>query len=630
MMTERDPGRGLCALLAAVSLALAPEALALGDAEESVVTPTRTEVPRGQIASPVTVITAEELRERQVRFVSDALRAVPGVEVSRTGGVGGLTSVRIRGGEANHTMVLLDGMQVNDPIGGGYDFGNLMVDDIERIEIVRGPQSVLYGGDAASGVIHIVTRRGHRGLSGSGRYEHGSRNTNGGWGTLAGGTERTRFSLSGHTYATRGISHADRDRGFHDEDEFRDGSVGATFDLFPTNEFDLGGSVKWIGSRIDFDGFPPPDFVLGDRDNRTRLRQFFGNGFVKLRLWEDRVRPQLRVSYTDTDRDNYDRDLPGNPKTSSSNGERIQIDFQTEVAMNESTQLVVGVDSKRESAETDAVDDDVWTTGYFGEAQYAWTNRLFLTAGARIDDHEGFGTHGSYRLTGAYNLGSTTRIKATWGTGFAAPSLLDLYFDSAFFVGNPGLDAERTKSWDVGLEQELFGGFARLGVTYFETHTKDLIVFVGAPFPEPGTVENVDESTARGIEATLFSRPVDELTIHGAYTYLRTRDSQTHDSLPRRPYHVASLNANYRPVSRLGINLAIYYNGRAEDARSFSPDRGQKLDGYTIVHLGLSFDVSERLRVFGRVENLFDDDYQEVTSYGSVGRSYYGGAELRF
>ena len=159
MMTERDPGRGLCALLAATSLALAPDALALGDAEESVVTPTRTEVPRDQIASSMTVITAEELRERQVRFVSDALRAVPGVEVSRTGGVGGLTSVRIRGGEANHTMILLDGMQVNDPVFGAYDFGNLMVDDIERIEIVRGPQSVLYGGDAASGVIHIVTRR---------------------------------------------------------------------------------------------------------------------------------------------------------------------------------------------------------------------------------------------------------------------------------------------------------------------------------------------------------------------------------------------------------------------------------------------------------------------------------------
>ncbi len=624
MKTERNR-RVLYALLAGASLAIAPDVLALTDDEEPVVTPTRTEVPRDQIASSITVITGEELRERQIRFVSDALRAVPGVSVSRTGGVGGLTSVRIRGGEADHTMVLLDGMEISDPVSGGYDFGNLMVDDIERIEIVRGPQSVLYGGDAASGVIQIVTRRGHKGLSGSGRYEHGSHNTNGGWGTLAGGTERTRFSLSGHTYATRGISHADRDRGFHDEDEFRDWSAGGTFDLFPRNDVDLGGSIKWISSRVDFDDFGPVD-----GNNRTRLQQFFGTGFAKLRLWQDRVHPQLRVSYTGTDRDNYDRDLPGSPKTSFSDGERVEIDFQTEVEIGETTQLVLGVDSKREKAETDAVDDDVRTTGYFGEAHYAWANRLFLTAGARIDDHEEFGTQESYRFTSAYNLGTTTQLKATWGTGFRAPSLLDLHFDSVFFIGNPDLEPERTRGWDVGVEREIFDGLARLGVTYFENRTKDLIVFVGAPFPAPGTVENVNKSTARGIEVTLFSRPTDEFTIHGAYTYMRTRDSETHDALPRRPYHVASFNASYRPVARLGIDLAIYYNGRADDTRSFFPDQGQKLDAYTLVNLAASFDVNKRLRIFGRIENMFDDDYQEVTNYGSVGRTAYGGVELRF
>jgi len=618
----RTDTKRLRALLAVTCLAIAPRAYAWTDDEEPVVTPTRTEVPRDQIASSMTVITGDELRERQVRFVVDALRAVPGVAVSRSGGEGGLTSVRIRGGEADHTMVLLDGMEINDPVAGGYDFANLMVDDIERIEIVRGPQSVLYGGDAAAGVIQIVSRRGRKGLSGSGRFENGSNNTNGGWGTLAGGTERTRFSLSGHSYATRGISHSDRDRGNHDEDEFRDWSTGGTFDLFPTDEVDLGGSFRWTGSRIDFDGFPPPDFVLGDEDNRTQLDQFFGNGFVKLRLWEDRVRPQLLIAYTDTDRDNYDRGAPGNPKTSSSDGERVQIDFQTEVEIDEGTRLVFGVDSKRERAETDSVDDDVWMAGYFGDAQYAWANRLFLTAGARIDDHQEFGTQDSYRFTGAYQLASTTRLMATWGTGFRAPSLIDLYFDDPTFIGNPDLDPESTRGWDVGVEQEVLGGLAGLGVSYFETRTKDLIVFVPGAV---GTLENVDKSTARGIEASFFSRPIDQLTLQGAYTYMRTRNSETHDPLARRPYHVASFNGNYRPIPRLGIDLAVYYNGRADDSGP-----GQKLDDYTLVNLGLSFDVTARLRIYGRVENMFDDDYEEVTDYGSIGRSYYGGAELRF
>lgn len=643
-MIERT-GRLLCALVAAAST-VAPDALALSDADEDVVlTPLRTETPPDQVASAMTVITGEELRQRQTRFVADALRAVPGLAVSRTGGVGGLTQVRIRGAEADHTLVMMDGIVVNDPVSGGYDFANLLVDDIERIEVIRGPQSVLYGSDAAAGVIHVITKRGRNGLTGRASYEHGSQNTNSGWGSVSGGTDRTRFSVSGHTLATRGISHADRDRGHHDEDEFRDWSLGGTVDWSPANVVDLGGSMKLIRSRIEDDDFGPVD-----GGNRTRLDQFFGGGYARFQFFDGRVQPQFRMSYTDTERDRWDRDAPGNPKTSWSDGERIHLDFQTNVAVDEATTLIFGIDKDREKGETDVIDDHVWTTGYFAQAQYAWRNRAFLTAGARLDDHDEFGTHATYRFTGSYHFASTgTRLKATWGTGFHAPNMIDLYFEDPFFVGNPDLDPERTRGWDVGIEQLLFGEGLRLGVTYFETRTKDLIAFVDR-FPAQSTVENIESSTARGFEVSLAARPERRLTLVGSYTYTRTRscrrvdftvprrrcvrssrgDGDTHDALPRRPYHLASLNVNYRPLEPVEFDLGIYYNGRAEDTRSSFPDAGRKLDDFTLVNLAASFQLTRHVRIFGRVENMFDDDYEEITDYGSVGRSFYGGAEFGF
>jgi vitamin B12 transporter len=613
-----------CGLLLGGLAGLARLALAFEAAAPRVISATRTEMPPEQVASAISVITREELDERQVRYVSDALRAVPGLAVNRAGSFGGLTQVRIRGAEGNHTLVLIDGIEMNDPSFSEYDFGNLLVGDIERIEVLRGPQSVLYGSEAIGGVINILTRQAEAGFEATGRFELGGQRTKSGSLEIRGASELSWFTLNGQGTWTNGAYHADRDNGHYDEDGFREYSVAARLGFTPTEAFELDSSFRLTRSRVGVDGF---DFISGlpaDADQKTYVDQFYGIVNARFGLLEGRLETRFSGALTDSKRDNDGFDASGFPVDTTSDGQRIKLEFQTDVEINEHNQLVLGAESEREKADNgNTVDDHVWTAGYFAEYQLAVRERLFLTTGVRIDDHQRFGTQPTYRLTAAYRIPATgTKLKATWGTGFSSPTMDDLFFNSPFFVGNPDLDPERSKGWDVGIEQALFDERLNLELTYFENRVKDLIALDTSVFP--WTVTNVNKSRTRGVELGLMARPLENLDLSAAYTFTWTHSDETHDRLLRRPPHIGSLVLNYRPLERANVNLGVYYNGRQDDWPQTT------LRDYVLVNLGLSWEASAKLTLFGRVENLFDDDYEEVNGFGSAGRTAYAGLELRF
>jgi vitamin B12 transporter len=616
-----------CGLLLGGLAGLARLALAFEAAEPHVITATRTETPPEQVASAISVITREELDQRQVRYVADALRAIPGLAVNRSGSFGATTQVRMRGAEGNHTLVLIDGIEMNDPAFSEYDFGNLLVGDIERIEVLRGPQSVLYGSEAIGGVINILSRRPEPGFEATGRFELGGLRTKSGSLELRGADETSWFTLNGQGTWTHGAYHADRDNGNYDEDGFREYSVAARLGFTPTEAFGLDGSFRLTRSRAGVDGFDGS--LPADADLKTYIDQFYGIVNARFRLFEGRLDSRFSAAFTDSERDNEGFDALESPVDTFSDGERIKLEFQTALELDESSQLVLGAESEREKAENGGtIDDHVWTAGYFAEYQLAVRERLFLTAGMRLDDHQLFGTHPTYRLTAAYQIPATgTKLKATWGTGFTSPTMDELFpdlrcFDFICFEGNPDLQPERSKGWDVGIEQALFDERLNLDVTYFENQVKDLIALDF--FASPATSTNVNKSRARGVEVALTARPQENLDLSASYTFTWTHSDETHDRLLRRPPHIGSLVLNYRPLARANVNVGVYYNGRQDDWAQTT------LGDYVLVHLGLSWEATARLTLFGRVENLFDDEYEEVNEFGSVGRTAYAGLELRF
>jgi vitamin B12 transporter len=613
-----------CGLVLGGLVGLPRLALAFEAAEPRVIS-----APPEQVASAISVITREELDQRQVRYVSDALRAVPGLAVNGAGSFGGTTQVRIRGTEGNHTLVLIDGIEMNDPAFSEYDFGNLLVGDIERIEVLRGPQSVLYGSEAIGGVINILSRRAEAGFEATGRFELGGLRTKSGSVEVRGASELSWFTLNGQGTWTNGAHHADRDNGNYDEDGFREYSVSARLGFTPTEAFELDSSLHLTRSRVGVDGFDGS--FPADADLKTYIDQFYGIVNARFRLLEGRLDSRFSAAFTDSERDNKGFDAVEAPVDTFSDGERIKLEFQTSMAIDEISQLVLGAESEREKGENGGtIDDHVWTAGYFAEYQLAVRDRLFLTAGGRIDDHQRFGTQPTYRLTAAYRIPETgTKLKATWGTGFAAPTMDELFpdlrcFDFICFKGNPDLDPERSKGWDVGIEQALFDERLNLDVMYFENRVKDLIAldFLASP----ATSTNVNKTRTRGVEVALMARPLENLDLSAAYTFTWTHSDETHDRLLllRRPPHVGSLVLNYRPLERANINLGVYYNGRQDDWPQTT------LRDYVLVNLGLSWEASAKLTLFGRVENLFDKEYEEVKGFGSVGRTAYAGLELRF
>ncbi len=592
---------------------------------EIVVSASRVPLEARAVGSAVTVITGEEMERKQVRVLSDMLREVPGIAISRSGGVGALTQARIRGTEGNHTLVIIDGIEVNDPAAfSQFYFDDLLAADIERIEVLRGPQSALYGSDAIGGVINIMTRRGRGPVTGSLDLEGGSFGTGSGSAGIRGGGDRHHFSFAGTGFTTSGVSIAPESEGNREKDGYRNRTYNAKLgmELLEHLEVELFG--RHVDSRV---GTDPPGDVEGisrpvDGDAETKTTHWTGRTQLNYSLfdgaWEHKVGAAInqkkRDFFTDGPPDRYD-------------GRKTRFDYQTNVffespALAEATHSVTFLtehekDSQRIRAFVDT-DDDVTNRGYTGSYQVGLWERLFLSGSLRHDDNNHFKDATTFRVTAAYLLdGSGTRLHGSYGTGVKNPDLFELFGYSTGFVANPDLKPERSTGWDMGVEQRLVDDRLSLDLTYFNNRITDLIQGSG------NTTDNLDGTTSiQGLEITVHARITEDLTFSGQYTYTDSEDADGVE-LIRRAKHLASANLAYDFLDdRADLGIGIDYNGEQNDNQFLGAHPWATrvtLDDFVLVHVMASYALRNNVEIFGRIENLLDDDYEEVFGFSNPG-----------
>jgi len=591
--------------------------------DATVVTATRTPTARAEIGSAVSVLTREQIVNSQARTLGDVLRRVPGVAVVQSGKPGGQTSVFLRGLNSNQTLFLIDGARINNPLSGLVTLSSFTPDQIERIEVVRGPQSTLYGADALGGVINIITRKGAGPLKGSVSGEVGSDDAYRVAGEVSGGGEKWSGSLSIAQWSTDNVAQ---------NEDYENFTVGGSGTYRPLENFTLGATVRFTRAES---GLPGPVAVLPPNLNdRLENQTLFARLSLDLTLFEVW---QQTLFIAETHEELFAR---GNPfSRSDSRSDVLQIGWQHTVQLGKNNTLTAGLDGFLNRGEYETVgatpfDESITNGAIYLQDQATLFDRLSLTLGGRYDEHSRFGGRFTYRGAAVLRFDETgTRLKASGGTGFKAPSLSDLYLDFpspppfTSFVANPDLKPEKSSGWDVGFEQDL-SKLATLEVRYFENRLRDLITF---DFVAPSfTQTNVDRARTRGIEANLSVRPTKGLDLWASYTWLaEAENTTTREKLLRRAEHTATVGANYSPSDRLNLYTQVALVGAREDIDPVSFAR-VKNGRYAKWDVAFSAEVAAHCRVFGRAENLLDEDYEEASGFPALGRVFWGGLALSF
>lgn len=629
---------GLLAVVALPLSAVWAEDAAPDNALEYVVTANRVQTPREQVASSTSVVTAEEIRERGVTEASEVLRTVPGVDVVQSGGLGGNTAVFIRGANSEHTLVLLDGVALNNAISNArfFNFSSFTLEDVERIEIVRGPQSTLYGSDALGGVINIITKRGAGPATATISIEGGSQNSLVERATVAGGTERINYSASVLRQDTEGISAADAALGNEEKDGFHNLGLAARLGVTPERGQELSLTFRRQNSTADLDN----GGGVGQDDPNRRLKnyQYFVRGQGAFSLLDGKLKPTVGVSYVDEEfRDNNDPDvLSTDFLRSIYHGSRLKFDLQHEWKTADWLTAVVGAETEEERGDSEYHSVSIYGpydsefqqesarhTGYYAHFQGDFLKTFFPVAGVRVDTNSGFGSEVTWRAGPTVALKEFgSKLFSTVGTGFKAPSLYQRYSE----YGSVDLEAERSLGIDAGIEQQLLKEQATMGCTYFHNDFDHLIDFD----PNSYKFMNVSQARTEGLESFIEALPNERFSLRTSYTLTNTRNRDTGEELLRRARHKVGTELRYALSERALARLGVFYVGRRLDNDFGSyPASSVTLGGYTTVNLSASYTLSPRMELFVRVDNLFDRSYQEVFGYGVPGVSGFGGIRVK-
>lgn len=604
-----------------------------------IVTATRTNQYYGELSSSTTVITAEDLKKSGKEMVVEALAEVPGLDVVQNGGVGKNASVFIRGANSEHTMVMIDGVEINDPMSPGrsFDFAHLTIDNIDRIEVIRGPQSTLYGSDAMGGVINIITIKGTGKPKFSIGAEGGSYNTYRESAGVRGGTKSVNYSLGISRFDSKGYSTAGEKYGNTEKDGYGNSSISARLGFNVFENFNIDFIARYTDAKNDLDNKSGEG---GDDPNYTsHSKQFVFNTQADLSLLNGKWEQKIGFSFSNNDRDyQNDKDSlhPSDSLQSFYKGRILKIGWQNNLFLHKSNTLILGVEYENEKGESEYAWDSAWgpgnnifpeksanTIGFYIQDNITVWEKLFVTLGLRSDHHNLFGSEVTYRIAPAYIFNTNTKIKATYGTGFKAPSLYQLYAPATAWgpIGNENLGPEKSKGWDIGVEQYLFENRLMFGVTYFQNEFENLIEFDW----QKGYV-NISGAETSGIEIYISSRFNKRLTLSSSYTYTKTKDKETEEQLLRRPKNKFSLNLNYCFGKKTNVNVNIIYVGKRDDIYPY-PTRVE-VDAYTLVNLRASYNITSSIQLFFKVDNLFDEDYEVVKGYGTAGLSAYAGLKL--
>ncbi len=658
--------------------------------DKIVVSATRTAALTDELGGAVTVIGGEDLRLANQTLVSESLRMVPGLIVAQSGGRGDITSIFARGGESDYNKVLIDGVPVNSA-GGAFDFASLTPENVESLEVVRGPRSALFGSDAMTSVIQLFTARGSTRvpeleMSGEG-------------GSFAFHRETARLSgLAGWFDYSASFGFQHTDGRFQNSDYTnRSASVNLGFRLSPDAELRV--TTRLNNNTLGVSG--PTAILFADPDQRQKHRDIATSATLDLKT-TSRWHNTARFIYSEFEGFSFDPvaqdlTLPNTPPSSSFFGpdfaftfhdheKRAGIHYQTIAALGGSNVLTGGIDFEHESAvftdDFSRVTPDRNNLGFYVQDQAAWHSRLFVTAGIRVERNTGsvpedfraalasidssapvgevgFGVTANpnvavsvlARAPGEDEVFGATRFKASFGTGIKEPRLDEAFSPSIFFLGNPGLDPERTTSFDLGASQEFFGRRASVELTYFDNRFRDVIDFVFDPVTF-GPVRladgrltnfiNIERASARGIELIAAARPLLRLRVQGSYTYLRTRLERAADALSpeqglpltRRPRHSGTFEISWTD-QRFDITFDGSLVGNRRDVDPISGARfdlsGRPIfnDGYAKLNGAGAYNLTRSVAVFARVENLLNDDYQEILGFPAYRLNFSAGLRVR-
>jgi vitamin B12 transporter len=609
--------RSTSILLALSSVAAVPAhaetvAASPADVTELIVTASRTEERRD--ASPVssTILSASELDAGQAVNLAEALARVPGVYFDRNGGAGQNTQIRIRGGEAHDTVVLIDGVKVNDPSAptGGYNFANLLAGDIDRVEILRGPQSTLWGSNAVGGVVNVISKLPSK--DGEARLvgEVGSLNTLMVRGHFGIGGDWGGLRVAAGDYRTDGVSAAGPSTGAREADPFHQTNLSARLNvnLGETTQLDL--RASGYRSRADIDGYAPPFYEFGDTSEFTKTEGSQGYAGISFRI--SGLSNRVGVSFARTKRDTL-TDFPYGYV-----GVSNRLEYQGEVGVSDQLKLIFGAEKERSRIDDGFAKHRTALTSVYAQARYHPLDTLNLTAGVRLDDHDTYGKFQTAQLGAVYGLNDgETLVRANFSQGFRAPSLSELY---GAYGANPSLDPEESNGWDFGVEHHLFQDSLVLSATWFERKTSNKIIYI------PPNL-NQGRSQARGLELLADWNPTEALSVSANYTWTDAVNASG-VRLLRRPEHLANLDIDYDWTNGVKSGLSISYKGKRRDIDGNFATIDAK--AYTLVDARISYPMTEKAEVYGRIENLTDQDYEPILTYGAAGRSAYVGIRLTF
>lgn len=587
------------------------------------------------VGTAVSVVTASEIGAQQARTGTDVLRSLPGVSISQQGGPGSLAVARIRGAESNHTLVIVDGVEVNSAIDGLYDFSNLATADIERIEVLRGPHSGLYGSGALGGVINIVTKSGKGPLTLMAEGEAGSFKTRGGRTGISGGTDTAWGSFMVSSLKTSGI---DVSPIGHERDGSKLETLSLKGGVRPFENLTIRGSFRSSRLHSEFDdfSFDLPGYQMAvDAPFSSDNEMWSGRIESELSLFDDAWTQQIFVASSERDFDalSFSR--------SRLIDETTKYGYQTTVRIGEKAGAVrhflTGLIERQEEAFDQPTAANFHAergrTSLAGEVRGEYFDVLHLGASVRQDRNEVFDDTTDWRVTGSLKVPRTPfRLHASYGTGTKLPSFIELYGTFLRYVPNPDLRPETSRGWDAGIETTFLGGRGIVDLTYFKTDLSDEITEDYSNFPEITSVNLDGKSRRKGLEASGRLQLVDGVLLGAAYTWLDAFDDKGLREL-RRPEHQARFDIDWRFAGgRARLNLAAIYNGRMLDnAFLDGPPFSERftLDDYWLLRLSGSYEIAKGIEMFGRVENLLDQDYQEVFGYASAGVAAYAGMRFK-
>lgn len=618
-------------------------------------------IPTKEVSSSFTIVTAKEIEKFQYQDITDALRSVPGLHVVPSGARGTVTTVFTRGANSNQTLVLLNGMPLNDPSfpNGAANLAGIPLDNVERIEVVRGPQSALYGSQAIGGVINIITKTGKGEPSVTARVEGGTLGTLNTYASTGGsfGSTDYFFSVSREDTAGNDITPARlRDARGEEEDGTEtistSGRIGTQF-----NE-NVSGSlfVQYTKAEADTDadgstaGFVS---VYQNFDSIFESTRLFVGGDLSGKFLDNKWRPKLSLSYTDQQSDSSDNPDAGGSvylDRTANEGRTLKASFDNAFDLSNQHLLTFGASYTRDEFESSGyrdlggfvitqqsdADTDAFAV-YVGD-HMTFGDRFFATASARYDMPEDMEDRFTFTLApGYYHPETDTRFTVSYGTGFKTPSLYQRYgfdvntfggFPSGVYRGNPNLDPEKSKGWEAGIEQGFLGGRALAGATWFDTEIEDAIsiVFVGVN----STAVNIDKLDTKGLEAFVEVNPMDELTARIDYTLTILKSDQFASSMVRRPRHQLGFTASWEviPGTVLSTNAewVDVYRDVPRDGFGFYVDPGP----YTVVNLAGSHRLTDNVKLTARVNNLLDTEYEPANGFMAPGIEALAGVEVTF